>query len=124
MKSLDGELRNLFQRKEPPAGFAGRVRARLGTAPPQMGFIRRTAGLWRRPILRWAAVGAACLLVTLGVAEHRRQEQRRIAAERASQQAILALRIASTKLNMALERAQRVTVQALASSENPKTRME
>lgn len=125
MTPLEDDLRNLLKRKEPPADFAERVLARIEAEPPQKSFARQMAAFFRRPMLRWAAVGIACLALAIGPVQHRRREQqRRAQAEQAREQAILALHIASSKLNAALERAQRITVQALAAPENLKTRME
>jgi hypothetical protein len=124
MKPLDDELQNLLKRQEPPEGFAERVLERLGTTPPQRSLIQRIAGLWRRSVLRWVAVAAACLLVVAGVARYQHQQRERAQAEQASRQAILALEIASAELNTALEQAQRITVQALAAPKNLKTQME
>jgi hypothetical protein len=124
MKPLDNELRNMLKRQEPPEGFADRVLARLETAPPDRNLVRCTARLWRWPVLRWAAVAAACLLIVLGVARYQHQQRVRAQAEQASRQAMLALEIARAELNTALEQAQRITVQALAAPKNPKTQME
>jgi hypothetical protein len=125
MKPLDDELRNLLKRREPPDGFAERVLGRIETASPQRNMTRRIAGLWRLPALRWVAIAAACVLAVLGVARHEHQQRVRAQAEQASRQAVWALTVASTELNTALEQAQRITMQALATPrKNPKIRME
>ena len=124
MTPFEDDLRNLLKRKEPPADFAERVRARIEAASPRKSFVRQTAEFFRRPMLRWAAVGTACLALAIGLVQHHREQQRRAQAEQAREQAILALHIASSKLNAALERAQYITVQALAAPENRKTGME
>lgn len=112
MNWLDDELRTLFRRKQPPEGFAERVLARMETAnakPRQ----RRVDPL-RQSWVRWVAVVAtACLLLAIGLVQHQRHQRLRAEADWASQQATMALRIASTQLNMALEQAQQVTEQAL-----------
>jgi hypothetical protein len=123
MKPLDDELRSLLKRREPPEGFAERVLERIETSLPQRPSAGRTAGLWRRPVLRWVAVAAACVLVLAAVARHKQQRER-AQAEQAGRQAIWALTVASNELNSALEQAQRVTVQALTAPQKTKTRME
>jgi hypothetical protein len=124
MTPLDDELRNLLKRQEPPEGFAERVLTRLQTAPLERNLLRRTVDWWRRPALRWAAALAACLLVMVGVARYQHQQRVRAQAEQASREAMLALRITSVELEAALERAQRVTVQALTAPQNPRREME
>jgi hypothetical protein len=125
MKPLDDELRSLLKRREPSAGFAERVLARLGNATSQRDSTRRSAPLWRRPVMRWAVVAAMCMLAVLGIVRDRQQQRRRAQAEQASRQAVWALTVASTELNAAMEQARRITVQALAAHrKNAKTRME
>jgi len=126
MKPLDDELRSLFRRKEPPEDFAERVLARLEAATPRLTLARRASALYRRPMLRWVAVAAVvlCVVAGLGVVRHQHQQRARAQAEQASQEAILALRITSTELQTALERAQHATMQALTVPKNPKSEME
>ena len=76
MDWLEQELAKALARKEPAAGFDGRVRARLH----------------RRP--RWLAV-AATILVMVGGGEAWRQHQGQLAKE----QVMTAMRIAGSKLN-------------------------
>ena len=76
MDWLEQELAKALARKEPAAGFDGRVRARLH----------------RRP--RWLAI-AATILVMMGGAEAWRQYQGQVAKE----QVMTAMRIAGSKLN-------------------------
>ena len=76
MDWLEQELAIALARKEPAAGFDGRVRARL----------------YRRP--RWLAI-AATLLVMTGAGEVWRQHQGQVAKE----QVMTAMRIAGSKLN-------------------------
>ena len=76
MDWLEQELAIALARKEPAAGFDGRVRARLH----------------RRP--RWLAI-AATLLVMTGAGEVWRQHQGQVAKE----QVMTAMRIAGSKLN-------------------------
>ena len=76
MDWLEQELTQALARKEPAAGFDGRVRARMH----------------RRP--RWLAI-AATILVMVGAGEAWRQHQGQLAKE----QVMTAMRIAGSKLN-------------------------
>jgi head-tail adaptor len=125
MKPLDDELRNLLRPKEPPAGFAERVMARLETTPPRTIFAQRVSAFFGRPMLRWAVVATmVCVVAVAGIARYQHQRQMRARAERASQEAILALRITNEEIGAALERAQYVTVRALEVRRNLKQEME
>lgn len=124
MNPLESELKNLLRRKDPPEGFAERVMARLETAVPRQTPARRVAAFLRLPTVRWAAVAAAFVAVVLGVARYQHEQRVRAQAERASQQAILALRITDEEINAALERAQHLTLRALEVPRNPKSEME
>lgn len=118
MKSLDDELRSLFKRKEPPEGFAGRVLVRLEAPPARLTLAQRMSTLLRWPMVRWVGVPVACALVALGVIRYQHQQRVQAQAEQASREAILALQITNAELEAALERAQRVTVQALEIQNN------
>ncbi|HET7099704.1 MAG TPA: hypothetical protein VFJ52_01025 [Terriglobia bacterium] len=125
MKPLDDELRNLLRPKEPPEGFAERVMARLDTAPPRQTPARRLSAIFQPPVLRWAAVAAVvCVVAFASIVRYRHQQRMRAQAERASQQAIFALRITNQEIDTALRRAQRVTLRALEVPKNPKSEME
>ena len=76
MDWLEQELAQALARREPAAGFDGRVRARLYRGP------------------RWLAVAAA-VLVMVGGGEAWRQHQGQLAKE----QVMTAMRIAGSKLN-------------------------
>ena len=76
MDWLEQELAQALARKEPSAGFDGRVRARIH----------------RRP--QWLAV-AATILVMVGAGEVWRQHEGQVAKE----QVMTAMRIAGSKLN-------------------------
>ncbi|HZT68479.1 MAG TPA: hypothetical protein VFC10_01860 [Terriglobia bacterium] len=124
MKPLEDELHNLLRRKEPPEGFAERVAARLATKKRQSTELQRIFPLFGRPVLRWVAVAAACAITILSFVRYEHQQRMRAEAERASQEAIFALRIANEELNTALQRAQQATVQALSSPRKTKSAME
>jgi len=124
MKTLDNELKNLLRRKDPPEGFAERVMTRLDERPARVTFARRFYAFFRRPVLRWAAVAAVCVVAVLGVVRYQHEQRTRAQAERASQEAIVALRITNEEIDAALERAQHVTLRALQVPRNPKLQME
>ena|SRR5689334_6960790 len=93
--NLDEELRAALQREDPPPGFAQRV-----IAQTQFASARNPAGV--RPGFRmtWlAAIAAMLLLASAATIEYRQMK-----AERATRDAVLALRIASEKLNLARDR--------------------
>jgi hypothetical protein len=125
---LERELPRALRPHEPSSDFAERVMARVAEQSPAVvadarreseTLWQRLTGIfqmpqWQMPQLRWAAAGAlACLLVTFGVIQYRQQqrlEAERLAAaqaaeqaegERAKEQVMLALQIASAKLNVA-----------------------
>ncbi len=76
MDWLEQELAQALARKEPAAGFDGRVRARMQRGP------------------RWMAI-AATILVMMGAGEAWRQHEGQLAKE----QVMTAMRIAGSKLN-------------------------
>jgi hypothetical protein len=88
MSGLDDELRVALKRGDPPPGFAGRVLARAES--------RRARG-W------WPAAAAAVLLLAGGL-EFERERRMRIDGELAKKQVVLAIRIASTKLQVLKEK--------------------
>ena len=97
MDPLERQLKRALEAKEPSAGFAERVMARVREKPApavRWGF----PFLWR-PAWRMALAGglAALMLLGAGLAYQRRQERRR--AEAAAAELITALRITSTELN-------------------------
>ena len=128
MHFSEDDLEKALKRKDPGAGFTQRVMARVNqakvegsTAPAGK---KKPNGSWMawwrlRPV--WTFAVAAILLLACGVggyqySEYRHAEENRIAqaknaqmqreAEKARDQAILALEIAKAKLNHVLERAQ------------------
>jgi anti-sigma-K factor RskA len=108
MNSFDDELRSALRRQEPEPGFTERVMARIAAQRPAAD--RRYRGLFRLPKLRWvwASVALACLALVVGAVQFRRYQRERSEGERAKEHVLLALRIASTKLNLALKEVERV----------------
>lgn len=92
--NLEDELRAALRREDPSSGFAQRVVARTKVTPRS-----------NRPIFRraWAAAIAAIVIVGLAGVYQYRQVQ----AERAGRDAVIALRIAADKLNIARDKVSR-----------------
>ena len=92
--NLDDELRAALRRENPSPGFAGRVvaRAQSSAQPARI-----------RPRMIWAVAMAAMLLIGFTST----YEYRQMKAEQASRDAVIALRIASEKLNLARDKALR-----------------
>ena len=127
MSKFDDELRMALRREEPSPDFTNRVMARI-QAMEQSAVIRqreqeklreqnnwwqRLAGLFRPPTIKWALAGAMAVVLIAAIfgvtryREHQRQ-MAEIAAnaanaegQRAKEQVMLAMRIASSKLNVA-----------------------
>lgn len=91
--NLDDELRYALRRQDPQEGFAERVMARALASPRE----RRPHPMAPVLLRRWLFPAVACALVVLVFSASTYQRRRQ--GERASRQAILALRIASKKLN-------------------------
>jgi hypothetical protein len=85
--NLDDELRAALRRENPSAGFAERVVARAQSSAKPTRAIHRMV---------WAAALAAMLVIGFTST----YEYRQMKAERASRDAVLALRITAEKLNM------------------------
>lgn len=115
---LEGELRLLLRREDAPSGFVARVMTRIEAErhhhtarSPRLAAGRWRDGFWtafRRPWLGWAVALGMALVLLIGAVAYQRERQARLEGERARDQAILALRIASAKLNGTLRQAHRV----------------
>lgn len=123
MNRFEDELRAALRRQEPASDFTGRVLERITQLPaPQTqtreklrektDWRQRIAKFFQPPQLKWAMVGAmALLLVAAAIGVHRYREHQRAMAEmaegqRAKEQVMLAMRIASQKLNVAQKKVQ------------------
>jgi uncharacterized protein HemX len=127
MHFSEDDLRDALKRKDPGEGFTQRVMARANqskveaTAQPAAKKVNGKFLSWwmQRPV--WAAAVVAMLLLAFGIggyqySEYRHAEEMRIArakqqqlqqeAERARDQAIMALEIARAKMNHVLQHAQ------------------
>ncbi|MFN0085642.1 MAG: DUF2275 domain-containing protein [Blastocatellia bacterium] len=112
---LDKELKQALRREEPSADFTDRVMARIGDRPANnrqekerrsQAWLKRFLELFQPPRMRWAMAGMMIGLAALaGLGIHQHQERRRAMeiaeGEKAREQVLLAMRIASDKLNIA-----------------------
>jgi len=128
MHFSEDDLHRALKRKDPGAGFTQRVMARVNQAKAEGKTERVLEKKGKGPFLAWwklrpawATALVAVLLLAFGLAgyqysEYHHREEMRIArakqqrlqeeAEKARDQAILALQIARSKLNHVLEHAQ------------------
>jgi uncharacterized protein HemX len=127
MHFSEDDLREALKRKDPGEGFTQRLMARVnqsksdGTARPATKKINGAFFAWWKMRPAWAMAVVAVLLLACGIggyqySEYRHAEEMRIArakqqqlqqeAERARDQAIMALEIARAKLNHVLQHAQ------------------
>jgi len=111
MNPLDHELRNALRRDEPPADFTERVMAHIQSAPARKPDWReKLRNVFRLGALRWATAAALCVLIVIGSVAYRRHQRSladRAEGEKARAQVMLALHIASARLNVALREVQR-----------------
>lgn len=117
MNRFDEELKLALRREEPSPDFADRVMARIAELQKQekprekTDWLRRLAEFFQPPQMKWmkwATAGAMAVLLVIagfGWLRHRETERMRLAeiveGERAKEQVMLAMRIASAKLNVA-----------------------
>ena len=127
MHFSEDDLQQALKRKDPGEGFTQRVMARVnqskakGTAPPAAKKPNGKFLAWWTLRPAWAVAVVAVLLLACGIggyqySEYRHADEMRIArakqqqlqqeAERARDQAIMALEIARAKLNHVLQHAQ------------------
>ena len=108
MNPLEQELKNALRREEPSADFTERVLARLRSTPArQPSWSEALRNFFRLPALRWATAAALCLGLTVGFVAYRHHQETVARGERARQQVMLALHIASSKLNVAIKQVHR-----------------
>ncbi|MDX2034844.1 MAG: DUF2275 domain-containing protein, partial [Blastocatellia bacterium] len=111
----ENELKQALRREEPSADFTDRVMARIAQEPTNNrqekerkshAWLKRFLGLFQLPQMKWAMAGMmVCLLALAGLAVRQQQERERAMeiaeGEKAREQVLLAMRIASAKLNVA-----------------------
>ena len=91
--NLDDALKNAFSRQEPPDGFADRVMARI---PRQLPKPAAPPSRWKR---EWLAIAASACVAVMGAGAWQ-QHQRQVEGEKAKQELIYALTIASESLQV------------------------
>ena len=114
MNRFDEELKLALRREEPSPDFTDRVMARVAELQKRemprekTNWLRRLAEFFQPPQMKWATAGAMAILLVIagfGVHHRRESERKRLAeiaeGERAKEQVMLAMRIASAKLNAA-----------------------
>jgi len=114
MNRFEDELKLALRREEPSPDFTDRVMARIADLQRQekprekLDWRRRLLEFFQPPRMKWAMAGAmAGLLLIAGFGVHRSRENERLRlaeiaeGERAKEQVMLAMRIASVKLNVA-----------------------
>ncbi len=122
MSRIEDELRSALRRYEPSPDFSDRVMARIAELPGESrreksrekrSWLLRLAQFFQ-PVhvkwVKWAMAGVVCCLMifaTLGVQRYRELQRIEIAeGERAKEQVMLAMKIASAKLNAAQKKVQ------------------
>jgi len=114
MNRFDEELKLALRREEPSPDFTDRVMARIAELQKQekprekTDWLRKVVEFFQPPRMKWAMAGAMAVVLLIagfGVHRSRENERRRQAeiaeGERAKEQLMLAMRIASAKLNIA-----------------------
>jgi hypothetical protein len=114
MNRFEDELKLALRREEPSPGFTDRVMARIAELQRQEKprentyWLKRLIEFFQPPRMKWAMAGAMAgvlLIAGFGWRLSRENERRRLAeiaeGQRAKEQVMLAMRIASKKLNLA-----------------------
>ena len=115
---LEEGLRHALRREEPSPGFAERVLANVRVMKAREPWWRRWTFGVKVHALRYATAVVLVLAVVLGTLGYRRHERERREGELAKQQVLLALRIASRKLQYAQAKVSRAGGQAVAQPAN------
>ena len=98
---LENALKDALRREEVPENFAAKVLTRVAQKSAEGEPQHSWLSVFSRPSLRWAAVAAVSICITLGALHYRHLQRERAQGEAAKQQLMLALRIAGTKLQLA-----------------------
>ncbi len=91
MQPLEGDLREVYARKKPPADFTARVMQQVHEQSPPKKHTR----------MRWAMIGAIAASLFVGVYMSRQSAPIVPEADGADAQLLLSLQIAGAKLNLA-----------------------
>jgi hypothetical protein len=95
MDPIEEQLKNALCREEPRTGFADRVMARIAA----QGNSRR--GWHTFPQFKWGLALVLLGCIVAGVVYRQVEHQQRTHAQLARQQAVMALRLAGTKIQLA-----------------------
>jgi len=126
MNRFDDELKLALRRQEPSADFADRVMARIAELSAESkqeksrekaSWLQKLAEFFQPPQMKWAMAGAmaiALIVAGVGVHRYRENERQRVLAEiaegeKAKEQVMMAMRIASAKLNIAQKKVNETT---------------
>ena len=112
MNYPDDELKGALRRREPPDGFAERVLTRVVVESAAQSVPHREPWLkfFTQPLVRWASAAALAGALIAGGIHYRNVQRERTEGEAAKQQLMLALRIASSKLQLAKAKVNEVNV--------------
>src|SRR5205085_9112232 len=100
--------------------FTARVLARVAELPPPVSRWEKFLALFRLPQMRFAVVAVgACLMIslTLGIQQYQRCQEMKREAEIAKAQVMLAFQIASSKLNVAKQKVNRMAEKSATSED-------
>ncbi|MGH9522273.1 MAG: hypothetical protein ACRD3E_07050 [Terriglobales bacterium] len=103
MDRFEQGLRDALRRKDAPADLTAKVLARVHAKSDERGWQR----WFRGPVLA-STLAAALVVAAIGIAAERRHTER-VAGEEARRQVVLALRIASSKLQLAETKVQELS---------------
>ena len=97
--NLENDLKRALRRESPPSGFAGRVMQRVAAGSQPAGGLRAHRSTW------WRAAAASLLLASVlgGYALHERRK-----GERARDELLKAMSIASEKVHYAQQQAREI----------------
>lgn len=126
MNRFDEELKLALRRQEPSADFADRVMARIAElsveskqekSREKASWLQRLTEFFQPPQMKWAMAGAmavALIVASVGVHRYRENERQRMLieiaeGEKAKEQVMMAMRIASAKLNIAQRKVNETT---------------
>src|SRR5262245_41809801 len=94
MSQFERDLRETLKRREPPAGFAGKVLARSREIEERKE--QRSAWKWS---WRWLTATATLVIVVGGILGYR-EHSRQLQAEKSKEELMFALRLTGTKLRL------------------------
>lgn len=97
--NLEHDLKRAMQRESPPAGFAGRVMQRIEREQRQQA---------PRPRPMWWRAAAASVILAAALGGYRIHEVRRQEGERAKEQVLRAMSIASEKVRYAQQQVREI----------------